>query len=419
MIRLPHLLLALWALLIPALAAAAEPVGHYRLDARFDAAAGRVKAKVEVTLPPDAVPADFAFILGRRFTLSPVEVPGAKVTVEQADAPLPELQKVVIAYDTPPTKPITVRFAYEGPLEGPSGAGAFSAERVELNLEDAWLPVRADLNLYFTLDAEIAGLPPGVVAVTQGTLKQRAGRLSVRRTTLDNDFTLTGAPGLTARTAPDLDFRAVQQDDALVATLREHATGSAAFYRGLYGDPIAGDVRMVILPRASSGGYARRGFVVMPDFRKPGDPTPKFDSISLGRFVAHEFSHAWLPAVAPGGENFWVSESVAEYLSMRYLEGRFGLEARKAMLERKRAAAAKAGPMIGDRRPSGVALYQKGPVLLFDLEARIGRPALDRILIRRDRPLTNADFLKALAAEAGDATATAFAEDLKREGLRP
>jgi hypothetical protein len=104
---------------------------------------------------------------------------------------------------------------------------------------------------------------------------------------------------------------------------------------------------------------------------------------------------------------------------MRYLEGEFGVAERDAMLARKRTAAAKAGPMVGDKRPSGVALYQKGPVLLFDLEARIGRPTLDRILIRRDRPLTSADFLKALADEAGDPVATAFAADLKREGLPP
>lgn len=419
MIRLPLVVALLWAIAAPALAAPSEPIGHYRVDARFDPGSGRLEARAEINLPPEAVPADFAFILGRRFTLAPVEVAGAKVSIEHTDAPLPELQRVVIAYDKPPTKPVKLRFAYKGLVAGPSGAGAFSAERVELNLEDAWLPIRADLNLYFTLDVKISGMPSGIVAVAKGDLKQRAGRLTLRRATPDSDLTLTGAPGLTAIAGPDLDFHAANQDDPLVATLRRHALGSAAFYRRLYGDPVAGDVRMVILPRASSGGYARRGFIVMPTFRKPGDPTPKFDSVSLGRFVAHEFSHAWLPAVAPGGENFWVSESVAEYLSMRYLEGEFGVAERDAMLARKRAAAAKAGPMVAAARPSGVALYQKGPVLLFDLEARIGRPALDRVLIRRDRPLTSADFLEALAAEAGAPVAAAFAEDLKREGLRP
>lgn len=398
---------------------AAETIARYRLAARFDPASGRLKARVEVTLPPAEAPQDLAFILGGRFTLAPVEAgPGARVGVEPTDTPLPGLQKIVIRYARPPTRPVKLRFAYEGPVNGADGPPAFSAERIELNLEEAWLPIREDLGLAFAIDADIRGLPPGIVAVAQGDVRQSGDRLTVRRAAPDSDLTLIGAPGLTMVAGPDVEFHAAEQDDPLIALMRRHALGAAAFYRRLYGPPERGDIRMVIVPRGSSGGYARSGFIVMPTFRKPGDPPPKFDQASPARFVAHEFCHAWLPGVAPGGENYWVSESVAEYLALRYVETTFGIAERDSMLARKRKTAATAGPMVGDRRPNNASLYQKGPVVLFDLEARIGRPTLDRILIRRDRPLTSAAFLAALAAFAGDPVAADFAQDLKRDGLR-
>jgi hypothetical protein len=109
-----------------------------------------------------------------------------------------------------------------------------------------------------------------------------------------------------------------------------------------------------------------------------------------------------------------MSESVAEYFALRYVEATLGKPELDRMLERKRKAAEAAGPLIGvDRKPSGAGLYQKGTVLLFDLEARIGRPALDRILVRRKPPDTTPAFLKALAEEAGPQVAQEFEAKLR------
>ncbi len=79
------------------------------------------------------------------------------------------------------------------------------------------------------------------------------------------------------------------------------------------------------------------------------------------------------------------------------------------MLDRKRPALATAGPLITPgKRPGNAAMYQKGAVMLFDLEQDIGRPALDTLLTGPDAPRTTAGLLKAMNAVAGPTRTAAF-----------
>ena len=71
---------------------------------------------------------------------------------------------------------------------------------------------------------------------------------------------------------------------------------------------------------------------------------------------------------------------------------------------------------MGHGRPSRVQLYQKGPVLLVDLEQRIGRPAMDRLMIRmaKEQVHTTAVFLRLLTEIAGADAAREFDAALHR-----
>ena len=68
----------------------------------------------------------------------------------------------------------------------------------------------------------------------------------------------------------------------------------------------------------------------------------------------------------------------SEYVSLRYVEASFGRDERDAMLAKKRDAAAKAHAILGHGAQSDDELFAKGPLLLFELEDRIGRAKLDR-----------------------------------------
>lgn len=408
--------IAAWIVLalawLGAAAVHAEPAAHYRIEAHFDPRQGTLAAEVTVDLPRSGPEVDF--LVGRRFTVDEVKTGrGAQVASSQVDRPIPELTQLAIRF--PNDGPHRVVFRYHGPLDAPGAElPGLSADRMEIDLETMWLPVRSDLALKFTLDAEITGLPAGLDVVTQGRLARTGDRLTIHRGFADNDLTLAGARGLKKLTSPDVEFYAADPDDPLIAMLRKHAYGGAAFMHSLFGPPKPGPIRMVIVPRASGAGYARRGMVVMPTFRKPGDPAPPFDESSPARFVSHEFRHAWGDTPSTVWSDYWMSESVAEYFAVRYVEATLGQAEFDKMLERKRKAAEGSGPLIGvDRKPSGAALYQKGTLLLFDLEKQIGRPALDRILVRPNPPDTTPEFLDALAKEAGPQVAKAFEAKLR------
>lgn len=398
----------------PVAARAAAPA-HYDMTMKFDVVAGRVMATVTITLPEGSGETDF--ILGDRFKLERVDAGrGVRVDTMAADKPMPHLNRIAVHFPARAAGARQVRFDYSGPLNQPGeDEPAVSPQRIELNVESTWLPMREDLGMLFTVDADISGLPTDLVVIPQGTFERTGDRLHIHRDTLDEDMLIDGAVGLKLVKGPDVDFYAADQSDPLVAMLRKHAFGAAAFYHRLYGPPDPGPVKMVIVPRAAGAGYARRSFVVMPTFRKAGDPPPAFDESSPARFVSHEFRHAWKQNIAGiDYDSYWLSESVAEYFALRYVQQAIGPAEMDAMLARKRKAAESSGLLIGaGHKPSGAALYQKGPLLLFDLEGRIGRSALDQILLGAHPPLSTAVFLKALTKVAGPEVARDFEAKLE------
>jgi hypothetical protein len=59
-----------------------------------------------------------------------------------------------------------------------------SPQRIELNVETMWLPMREDLGMLFTVDADISGLPENLVVIPQGTFTRTGDRLHIHRDTL-------------------------------------------------------------------------------------------------------------------------------------------------------------------------------------------------------------------------------------------
>src|SRR3546814_16884093 len=80
----------------------------------------------------------------------------------------------------------------------------------------------------------------------------------------------------------------------------------------------------------------------------------------------------------------------------------------------KRDATKDAGPVMGHGRPNRIQLDGKGPLLLLDLEHRIGRPAMDRLMIAmaKEPVHTTPVFLKHLTAIAGADAAREFEKAL-------
>lgn len=404
--------LAALVLALAARPASAAPA-RYDIDAQISPQ-GMLASRVTIDLPPTEAGPRIEFLLAERFTIREVEAgPGATIAYEATDKPIGGLRKVVITYPEPPTRPLKLRFRYDGPLNrGKDDAPAVAPGAVELRLESFWIPTRSDIGLLYAVRADIRGLSDDLVVVTQGDARRADGRLRIRRDLPDIDTPLVAIAGLRDTATPGMKFYG-PPGDPLAETFRTHAVGSAKFLQDWLGPIPDGPTRIAVIPRVGGSSYARRGYIVISR-PLPGDPD-KTGEVAHGRHVAHEFAHAWFQAADPTGEHYWLVESLAEYCAVRYAEAAFGPVGRDQLIEAKRERARTAGPVVGGRRATRAALYQKAPLLLFALEARIGRPAMDRIFVELARrpPRTTPEFLAVLGAVAGEDEARAFESELR------
>jgi hypothetical protein len=384
------------------------------VHARFNAANGDFSAEVTVTLPPEELQ-DPAFLLGGQITVDAVEVSGGTTRIEPVDKPLRGLQLLTLQFAKPPKRSVKLRLRYHGSVNAERDQPGFTKSGVELRLEHFWLPVRRDLGLFYSARATLEGMPEGVMLLAQGNYRQRGTTLTIDRSTPDNDLPIAGMRGMIKQVTADVEFFSVAPDDALISHIYKHAQGSAQFFRRKFG-PLPEPLRVIAMPRTTGSAYARRHWISLPSFMI-GEPTPSFDPLNVSRTVAHEIYHAWLPSPEGGGENHWIAESLAEYSALRYLETALGEPPMRALLARKVIPALEAGSLLTVDRPSRASLYQKGPLLLFKLEDRIGRKTLDSIVYRPDRPRSTAAFMDLLRAGAGETVASEFQQQLIQPGL--
>ncbi|QNA85319.1 M1 family metallopeptidase [Sphingomonas sp. So64.6b] len=383
--------------LLAGTAHAAPP--HYKVAASFDPA-GKLDADVTVTLT-EALP-EKAFLLSRRFVLQPMKLPkGVTVTSENAESPVEELTKYIFHFARPTAKPVDLNFRYSGPIQTKydSGAPALRPEGYELFIDHMWFPVGADIQTRFTVDAEIEGLEPDLVVVAQGDVTRTKTGVKIHRDFIDIDLPMVAMRGLKRAEAHGVEFFSRDLTSRLAGFHVKNADTSARYFETLFG-PLPHTVRMAMVWRAKGLGYARTAYTVLSE---GGRSAPDIPEIGPARYVAHEIAHAWWMLASPLTDDFWLVESAAEYMSMRYVEAQFGAVELQKNIDAKVTGSKDAGPVMGHGRPNRVQLYGKGPLILWDLDKRIGRPAMDKLMITmaREPAHTTPIFLKHLTEIGG------------------
>jgi hypothetical protein len=383
---------------------------HYDVAAKFDPQ-GVLDADVTITLSEGE--AEKAFLLSDRFALRPMDLPpGVTMSVEPSTSPMPALNKYSFRFSALSADPVKLRFRYAGPIltEHDSGNKPLRPEGYELFIDHMWFPVGADIQTRFTVDAAIDGLAPDLVVVAQGDVTRTPTGVRIHRDSLDIDLPMVAMRGLQRAEAHGVEFYSRDLSTRLSGWYVKHAEGAARYFEAMYG-PLPRKVRMAQVWRERSMGYARTAYTVLSE---GGRSTPDITEVNPGRYVAHEIAHAWWMLASPLTDDFWLVESAAEYMSMRYVEHAFGAEELTKNIAAKRDATKDAGPVMGHGRPNRIQLYGKGPLLLLDLEQRIGRPAMDRLMIAmaKEPVHTTPVFLKHLTAIAGAHAAGEFEKAL-------
>ena len=148
--------------------------------------------------------------------------------------------------------------------------------------------------------------------------------------------------------------------------------------------------RIVVESPRDEVGYARENYVVLSKL-------DKMDTISISRFLAHEFSHYWFLQASPQSLDHWLNESFAEFLAMIHIRDTFGERAYLDDIDQKmqrikndpRPLASQQG------RPSHIAMYYTGPIILHNFELYIGEDQFRLFLQQkiRDRISTTEELL--------------------------
>ena len=384
---------------------------HYDVVANIDTDRNTLAAVVRITVPASDVQPANEFLLGGTYAVSSVNA-GRSATAEVArtDKPFPGLQNITVRCRLPRHDDLRLEVRYAGPLTALTTPplNAITPDLIELSLDSFWLPV-ADGFKKFTVHADIRGVPRDLVAVSQGIVRRSGGDVLIERRTPDVDLAFVAMRGLQRATADGFEFYAADLATNASEVYLRHGKAIVRFLEDWFGTMPGRPARVVIVRRQRKSGYNRFGYIVMTD----GGPQ---EEAELAQFMAHEFAHSWWSPCDPRTEHRWLSESIAEYVALRYIEVAFGPNARDKALAIKRESAAKAGPLLGAGEREDAELYNKGPLLLADLETKIGRARIDSLLaeLAHHPPHVTAEFMRALAARAGDEAASAFEQSMRR-----
>ena len=404
--------LAYWSLLvvlllIPFLTAAAE-VDGIEVEVIIDPDAGTLTATAQLTVKPPAGAETVEVLLNRRLSLTEV---GADVGlagfehIREGDGPYryaAQATPVRIRLAAPASgRSFQLTMKYHGEVE-PDAWGV-------IQLHENWVELVAAYSGWVPFDPSAAHykaswrarLPEGWVAAGTGAPRRVDGWWSA---------TVEGTEDLVLLAAPGLQRMAIGESLSIshadlprgVPELIAADAGRVRDTLSRWFGPARGDgqVEIVFARREKGGGYARPGLVVMlyqGAYAKDSTAGPGFI-----RYLAHEISHLWWRGAQSTDWEDWLNESFAEMSALMILRGHFGEQEFRDRLARYRKASDGTPPVRGLDRGEEVAytvLYQKGPVLLAELEQTIGREAFLRFLRARveDEVNTTEECLNTLA----------------------
>ena len=264
-----------------------------------------------------------------------------------------------------------LRISYKSDMKNLSGwANSFSDEWIELNFYCAWYPVgtndwgftsnikvNVDSNFYVSGSGKVSGMNDewqviqpwesfDNVVIVSNNLKSKI--LNENNFYIETDYSLL----------PPDDADSVLAECKFVLNLFENC----------FGKKDSSYLKFAFAP-FEGGGYSRKNFVCLR--------TTKFNFHTRSG-IAHETAHFWWTGANTSTWEDWLNEAFAEYSMLMYVRERLGNDEFMKKIEEYRNNTKSLPPVWGIGRFEQDAysvLYEKGSVILYDLEAKVGKEA--------------------------------------------
>lgn len=388
---------------------------RYEITARINPDEQRLEAEVAVTFPAHWEQPKFC--LHKDLVLDAVEGEVSSYCFGEAGIPFsPEARGIELEFNGGSAGERTVHFKYHGKLGITSSweVNRISPSWTELGLYTPWYPLSAPMQeAVFSVKLH---LPQGFTVLASGEVCPSPDGWQIEQTHPNLDCTLVISPNFqieetgTGRAA----VKAYYTQDSSQPAAAVFAQAGAEMLNWLnakFGPTDVSPVEIVIAPREKGGGYARRGFIVLPAGLNLDD------RVTLYRYIGHEFAHLWWYRADTSTWEDWLNEALAEYSSLLAIRDLLGQETYSQLLDIRREKSQNLPPIRGisrDAEEAPAVLYLKGCVFLAVLEEEMGKEKFLGFLgeLVRRRLKDTDEFLAILAEIGGESRAEAFARKL-------
>lgn len=353
-------------------------LAHYETDVKIDV----IQQSFEVDLTinyhaPGAKPIDsLEFLIHENANFSRCEAVGLSSFKEVAKSN--QGKAIILYFKKPWTGPKKLHFHYTSVLkkeDAPWGIDKITSDWIELSLNSTWLPIHSSFNLQFTADLALELVAnKNFEMISSGTSKRIGqNKFEISNTVSQIDLVLVGSSAFHNTSIGDIsihDHRKAEERAAFIATIGQKGYEWLNRFFGKVKE--IPPVKLVIAPRPESG-YARKNFIIL------NDGISVKDTVGLANFITHEFAHFWSSGANPMTVHRWLDESIAEYISWKFVQKEYSESAFHDFLlriekEAPNLAAVYEGNDTGP--PSHAVMYRKGVAKLYALEKTIGEAAM-------------------------------------------
>lgn len=252
---------------------------------------------------------------------------------------------------------------------------SFNEDWIELNIYSGWFPVHWESKKYYSKiklkidsDYKVSGA---------GKIKKENGYWLIEQPWLTNDNIIFASKKLKSKlikqnnTVIDLTYIDFSKAD-IDSTLAE-CKNMFDYYIKSFGTNDINFIRVVTIPYGK-GGYGRTNFFAIK--------TTKFNEYTTN-LIAHEMGHLWWFRANSTTWQDWLNESFAEYSMLLYYKKKHGEKKFQDKINSYKNDIKTAPPIWGINRnapKSYASLYQKGAIILYELENMLGKEQFFRLL---------------------------------------
>ncbi|HMQ05769.1 MAG TPA: M1 family aminopeptidase [Saprospiraceae bacterium] len=354
-----------------------DSLPFYDVKAGIMLETGTIEIDLKMTIPYHEIhDKTISFLLSSAAKIS--SIGGSQLKEYHINEAGPGINIYTFQFDSDIESVTSIELSYTLTIPDDHQVNRISNEWIELNVDSFWHPVmttfpRFHYSLELYLDHSFQILTGDKISSSEDTPNLRSIHSGFPRF----DISFASAQNFHSIEGKYARVYSINEDPGTLDSLLLLADQALEFlleYTGMIKD--FESKRIVVVSPRKEVGYARENYVVLSKIEG-------MDIINLSIFLAHEFSHYWFSNTNPNTPDYWLDEAFAEFCAMIFTRQTFGQQAYDDNLKNKKQHV-KADPNTlasYENRPSHVALYYTGPIILHHFENYLGRDNF-QLLIR-------------------------------------